>query len=136
MRWLAYAHPAAMLAVLALGVWVLREGLLVRRARIRRRPFDAASHRRAGRWFVGLAGLGFASGLASMTFLRDEPVFDSVHALLASGALLGLLGGGALGLRLERGPVGPGVRLAHALLGSAGLLLGLAAGAAGIAILP
>ncbi len=136
MPWLAYAHPAAMLAVLALGVVVLREGLLIRRARFGGPPCDPARHRRLARVFVALVVIGFASGLGSQAGLRGKPLFESVHVIFATGALCGLSSAGALGLWMERHGGGPRLRLTHILLGAGGLLLGLGAAVAGIAILP
>ena len=136
MSWLAYLHPALMLGVLALGLVVLREGLRIRRARFLRQPFDSRRHRRLARIYVGLVVLGFGAGLASMGWLRGEPLFESVHALLVSGVLTSLLGAATLGHRLERGG-GPGwIRPAHLVLGAGGLLLALTAAIAGFAILP
>ncbi len=135
MRGLVYLHPVAMVALLALGTFVFRDGLRIRRGRLTRRPFDARRHRRLARVLVVLAVLGFGSGLVSMGWLREKPLFDSVHAWLASGALVGFSSGGALGLWLERRGRGS-IRTWHALTASAGLLLGLAAAVAGFAILP
>jgi hypothetical protein len=133
--WLAYLHPVAMVAVLGLGLFVLREGLNIRRGRILHRRYDSRRHRRLARIFVLIAIAGFASGLASMAFLRGKPVFDSVHAWLAAGALAGFVIGGGLGVVLERDRRSP-IRGLHAITASAGLLLGLAAAAAAFAILP
>ena len=132
---LVYLHPVAMVAVLALALFVLRDGLHIRRARLLRRPFDPRRHKRLAPIVVALASLGFLSGLASMGVLRGKQVFGSVHAWLAFGALLGFSAGGALGLMLERRGRGP-LRNWHALTASVGLLLGLAAALAGLAILP
>jgi hypothetical protein len=133
--WLAYLHPVAMVVVLGLGLVVLRDGLRIHNGRELRRPVSSLRHRRLARVVVVLAALGFGSGLASMGLLRGKAVFDSVHAWLTSGALVGLLVGGALGLALEKRSESP-VRGLHAFLASAGLLLGLAAAVAGFAILP
>jgi hypothetical protein len=133
--WLAYLHPVAMVAVLGLGLFVLREGLNIRRGRILRRPYDSRRHRRIARIFVLIAIAGFASGLGSMAFLRGKPVFDSAHAWIATGALTGFVVGGGLGLVLERNVRSP-LRGLHAIAASAGLLLGLAAAFAAFAILP
>lgn len=135
MKWLVYLHPLAMVGVLALGVFALRDGLHIRRGRMLRRPFDSRRHRRVAKVVVVLAALGFAAGLASMGVLRGKAVFESVHAWLALGALLGFTAGGALGLRLERRGRSS-VRNWHAVTASVGLLLGLAAAFAGWAILP
>lgn len=135
MHRLVYLHPIAMVSVLTLGLFVLRDGLRIRRGRLLRRPVDARRHRRLARVVVVLALLGFGSGLASMGWLRGKDLFESVHAWLATGALIGFTGGGALGLALERRGRGP-IRTWHALTASVGLLLGLAAAMAGFAILP
>ena len=133
--WLAYLHPVAMIAILALGIVVLREGLRIRRARLTARPIESERHRRLAKRFVPLAALGFCAGLASMAWLRDKDVFESVHSLLALGALSGLVSGGLLGLRLER-RAGSRLRVLHSICAGLGLLIGLAAAIAGIAILP
>ena len=70
-----------------------------------------------------------------MAWLRDHDVFESVHSFLALGALVGLVLGGLLGLRLER-RADPRLRAIHSLFAGLGLLIGLAAAIAGIAILP
>jgi hypothetical protein len=132
----AWVHPVLMTALLALALFVLREGLRIRRGRIVGRRADARLHRRLGRIAVALLVAGFGAGLASMAWLRPgEPLAESVHFRLALPAMLGLAAGGALGLRLERG-AGLSVRRLHAWLAALGLLLGLAAGVAGISILP
>ena len=136
MRWLAYLHPALMLLVLALGLMVLREGLRVRRARFLRQSFDSRLHRRLARIFVALVVLGFGVGLASMGWLRGEPVFESVHSILVSGVLVSLLLAATLGLLLERRGGPRWIRTAHLTLGAGGLLLALAAAVAAFAILP
>jgi len=133
-RWLAYLHPLAMVGVLGLGLIVLLEGLHIRRGRVLRQRYDNRRHRRFARVFVLLAGAGFASGLASMAFLRGKPVFGSVHALLTSAALTGFVVGGALGLKLERNGRSA-LRGLHAITASLGLLVAFAAAVAGFAIL-
>lgn len=134
MRWVAYLHPAAMLVVLALGIVVFREGLSLRRARMLRAPRDSQRHRRLARGFAALILLGYAAGLASMGWLREEALFQSVHFSLVTAALLGLGVAVILGFSLERRPSGPR-RTAHALVGAVGLLLALLGAAAGMAIL-
>lgn len=135
MRWLVYAHPIAMLATLALSLWLLRLGLELRRARLRGEAADSTRHRKLAHWVVPLVLLGWGAGLASMGWLRAKPVFESVHFPLASAAMLGIAAAGVIGLLLERGHA-MRARSAHALLGGAGVLLALAAAVAGMAILP
>ena len=135
MRVAAYLHPVAMVAILALGVFVLRDGLRIRHGRLIGRPVPSRRHRRFARWFVWLAVAGFGAGLASMVWLRGKPAFASVHFWLAGCALAGMWMGAQLGFQLEQNGKAS-IRGLHALLGSAGLLLGLAAAVAGFAILP
>ncbi len=135
MIWLAYLHPVAMIAILAVGIVVLREGLRIRRGRLTGRPVESRRHLWLAKRFVPLAALGFCAGLASMAWLRDEDLFESVHSFLALGALVGLVSGGLLGLRLERRG-GSRLRVLHSICAGLGLLIGLAAAIAGIAILP
>lgn len=135
MRWLAYVHPALMLLVLALALFVLREGLRVRRARLARRSFDSTRHRRLARVLALAVPLGFALGLTSMGWLRGESVAGSVHFPFAAGATIGIGLAATLGLRLERG-ASLRTRTVHAICGAIGVLLALGAGIAGLAILP
>jgi hypothetical protein len=67
--------------------------------------------------------------------LRGEPLFDSVHAVFATGALTGLVLAFALGKHLQTEPAST-IRAVHLGCGAVGLLLALAAAVAGIAILP
>ncbi|MCP4004346.1 MAG: DUF4079 family protein [bacterium] len=136
MIWLAYAHPIAMLAVLVLGLWVLREGLRIRRAGLTHRKVDSGRHARRARLFAALLILGCAAGLASQAWLREKPVLESVHSWLVGGTLLAISITATLGLRLEGQPEKRGFRTVHALLGSLGMLLALAAAVAGWSILP
>src|SRR5262245_10434887 len=116
-HWLVWVHPVLMTALLALALLVLREGLRIRRARIVGGRRDSRRHRRLGRVAVPLLVAGFASGLASMAWLRpSEPLAESAHFRLALPAIVGLAGGGLLGLRLERG-AGGATRGLHAWLG-------------------
>ena len=130
-----YLHPLAMLGVVGLGVWVFREGLRLRRARLAGRRAERRAHTRIARPFVLLLVLGYASGLASMIWLRREVPMASVHFWLASGAALGLAAAGVLGLWLER-RTPTEVRTLHLAAGGVGLLLALGAVLAAFAILP
>ncbi len=135
MRGLAYLHPAFMLVVLALAIFVLRDGLAIRRARLAKRPYRSIRHRVLAKLVVALVVLGFGAGLVSMAVLRDRPVAESIHFPLVAAAALGISAAGGLGLLLERG-ASLQVRTAHALFGGIGVLLALAAAIAGMAILP
>lgn len=135
MRWLAYAHPAFMVCVLALALWVLREGLVVRRARLAGRSHDSSRHRRLARLLLIGVAVGAASGLASMAWIRERSVADSLHFALATSAVVAMASAGTLGLWLERG-ASLKVRVVHAACGAGGVLIALGAAAAGMAILP
>jgi hypothetical protein len=134
-RWLAWIHPAFMVAILGVGIFVAREGILLRQARLIRRPFDSRRHRRLGRIFVATVVLGYGSGPASLGLLRSEPILDSFHFLLATGALIGLVSAYVVGKILE-GRLDSRLRTLHLVCGSLGLLLAIVAGVAGMSILP
>jgi hypothetical protein len=132
---LVWAHPLAMIAVLALGLWVLREGVRIRASRLRGRAYDSRAHRRWARWLVALALTGGVAGLASAVALRGMEPLRSAHAWFVVPALCALALAGGLGLRLERrGSLA--VRRTHLVAGAVGLLLALAGAFAGFAILP
>jgi hypothetical protein len=124
-----------MIGVLALALFVLREGLRVRRGRLLGNPFDSSRHQRWARILVVLVALGFALGLASLGLLRGRPVGESVHFPLALASGVGITLAGALGSWLARG-ASTRVRAIHAACGAAGTLLGIAAAIAGLALLP
>lgn len=133
--WLAYLHPAAMIVVLLLGLVTLREGLLLRRARLVGGEVDKRRHRRLGRVYGLAIAAGYGSGLASLGILRGEPVWESFHSLLATAALAGVTIAYVLGRRLEARTEAT-ARSLHLIAGSVGLLCAIAGAAAGIAILP
>jgi hypothetical protein len=124
-----------MAAVIALGLAVLREGLALRAARMRKQPRNSRRHRGLAKLFVPLVALGFASGLVSMTLIRHREFLGSVHGITAIAVLLASGGAGCLGLALERGRALER-RDAHALLGAASVLLTLGAALAGMSLLP
>ena len=124
-----------MLLILVLAVFVLRDGVAIRRARLAQRPIDSRRHRRLARFLVAGALLGFGAGLYSMAALRGQALAESVHFPFALLAITGFGAAGSLGLRLERG-ASLTTRQAHAILGTLGVLFALGAGVAGFAILP
>lgn len=124
-----------MLVILALALFVLRDGLGIRRARLRQRPIDSRRHRRLARLLVVGALIGFGAGLYSMAALRSQPLAESVHFPFALLGLTGFATAGFLGWRLESG-ASLSTRNAHAIVGSLGVLFALGAAVAGFAILP
>ena len=78
MRWLAYLHPLLMISVLALALFVLREGLRIRRARLAGTAFDSRRHRRLARWVVLLVVAGALAGLFSMGWPKKAFVLKTV----------------------------------------------------------
>ena len=134
-RWLAYVHPVLMLGLLALALFVLREGIGIRRARQAGGRFESSRHRRLARVLVAGVVAGAVLGVVSIVWLRGDPPARSVHFPIALVAALLIASAGGLGLLLERGGVGR-TRAVHALCGVLGVLLALAAAVAGMAILP
>lgn len=88
-----------------LAAAALRSGLRMRRAR-RLGRFDAdarARHLRLAKIAIAVIALGFAGGPISMFFLRNRPLFESGHALFATGSLALFAVAAFLGRRLEQG---------------------------------
>ncbi|MEB2344663.1 MAG: DUF4079 family protein [Deltaproteobacteria bacterium] len=136
-RWLAYAHPAWMLAALTLAALALRSGLALRRARrlrVRRRPEDLRRHLAVAKPALVMVAAGFAGGPLSMAWLRGREPFATAHAWIGVAALLLFVAAGILGRRLERGRGRP--RDAHALLATLALLAAAGAALTGFVLLP
>lgn len=148
--WLAHAHPAWMLAAIALAALALRAGLRLRAARRGARASAAdssaasaemraalrARHILLGKIAVLAIGLGFGGGLASVVWLRGWQVFGSAHGLVACAALALFIAVAVLGRRLERGAGGRRTRQRHAALGLLALLAAAAAFGTGFVLLP
>jgi len=126
-----------MLAALGLAARALALGLRMRRARLRgtpRRAGDRRAHLRVAKPAVVMLLVGFAVGPASALLLRGWDPFRSIHALIATLAMLLFAASGVLGRRLERGRGRP--LEAHAVIGLAAMLAGAASFATGFALLP
>jgi hypothetical protein len=126
-----------MVACLLGAAFVLREGLLMRRARQARRPPPRGArrrHLRVAKPVVVLICIGFVAGLASAVWLRGFRPLTSFHGLLGVGALACFLLAARQGARLERGDAS--ARELHARLGAGALLLAVAAALAGFVLLP
>jgi hypothetical protein len=132
---LPYLHPVSMVAILALGLTVLHEGLGLRNARLRHKPRDTRRHRALAKLFVPLLAIGYADGLCSLYLVRHETPFRSVHWVFGTGVMIAAAGAGLLGLALERGRARER-RSAHALLGAGSVLLSLGSALAGMSLLP
>ncbi|MDD9827245.1 MAG: DUF4079 family protein [Deltaproteobacteria bacterium] len=151
--WLAHAHPAWMLAAIALAALALRAGLRLRAARrgapsaraagAEERAALRARHILLGKIAVLAIGLGFGGGIASVVWLRGWQVFGSAHGLVACAALALFVCAAVLGRRLERGlengpesGAGSRARQRHAAVGLLALLAAAAAFGTGFVLLP
>jgi hypothetical protein len=135
--WLAYAHPAFMLASLALALLALRAGLALRSARrlgARRDGRGYARHLRLAKLAVTLLPLGFAAGIASAVLLRGWDALGSAHGWISSGTLALFLAAAFVGRKLERRA--SEARDAHALLGVLAALCAAASLFTGFVLLP
>jgi len=146
--WLAHAHPAWMLAAIALAVLALRAGLRLRALRGGREGTGGVNARAAlrtrhiflGKIAVLAIGLGFGGGIVSVVWLRGWQVFGSAHGLVACAALALFFCTAVLGRRLEKAiesGAGHGrARRRHAALGLLALLAAAAAFGTGFVLLP
>lgn len=137
---LAYAHPAFMLAALALALLALRAGLALRRARrlgARRDARGYARHLRLAKLAVALLPLGFAAGVASAVLLRGWGALGSAHGWVSSATLTLFLAAAFAGRRLERRAARSGLSPdTHALLGVLAALCAAASLFTGFVLLP
>ena len=141
MRGLApYLHPAFQTAVLLLGLWVLRLGLQVRRARGGApgpgRARLAARHMRLARGFTALLALGYLLGLAGMRLALGEPVLQTAHGYFATLALGLLFLTAWLGRRLRRAPGREDLRQIHSYAAFLTIFLCLAVAFLGMHLVP
>ena len=135
--WLAYVHPAAMTIGLLGAAWVLRMGLLLRRARLRAGRRDPALRRRhtqVAPYVVGLLLLGFISGPLSSILLRDWTPFERLHGFVAGLALALFAATGWQGWQLKTGRSRAVDR--HGWLGLMAVLVGALTAVTGFVLLP
>ena len=141
MRWLAYLHPAWMLASFGLAFLTLRLGLALRRLRERGGEGRGAlmkRHMRLGKPAVALLCAGFLGGPVSAYWLRGWTPFGTLHAwlgVLAAGLFIGAFWLGN-GMARRRGEARSRAVEAHARLGLAATLIGGLACFAGFVLLP
>jgi uncharacterized membrane protein YedE/YeeE len=138
--WLAHLHPAVMLVALALAGLALRQGLAMRRRRIRGEPPKRsllAAHLKLAKPAVLLVVLGLLSGPVSAVWLRGWSPFGTLHGWLAVAAAGLFVAAAVQGHRLEEGRVRreDGAN-GHGLLGTVAMLLAAVAAAAGMVLLP
>ncbi|MDP3937567.1 MAG: hypothetical protein Q8R92_05460 [Deltaproteobacteria bacterium] len=139
---LLYLHPVWQTASLLLMVVALSLGL--RLGRERAHPWEREARLRLQRLhlkvaitFLGLISTGYALGIATMAFVRDEPVFRTAHAYFGT-IVLGLFWLGAYyGGRLLRGQnLKPKDYSNHAFCVILGAIIALAVAVMGYTLLP
>ncbi len=139
-QWLAYAHPAFMLATLALVGMALRAGIALRSARrlgVRRDGRVVARHLRMAKLAVAALPIGYAAGLLSAVGLRGWDALGSAHGWISSGALALFLAAAWRGRKLAaRESPASESRDAHALLGVLAALCAAASLFTGFVLLP
>jgi phosphatidylglycerophosphate synthase len=136
-RALAWVHPIWMTLSLGLAVATARSGLRMRSARRngrRRDPRARARHLRSAKLAVPAVAIGWIGGPLSIAALRGRTPFGTVHAWVATTALVFFGATWLLGRRLERGPSRP--LDAHALTAALALLLAGVAAVTGFVLLP
>jgi hypothetical protein len=139
---LAYVHPVLQVLVLVVAFATFRLGLVLKKHRSRERLLYNQHeiflrHIQLGLTAVwGVIG-GYALGLLSMLWLRQQPPFRSAHFFFASIALLLFLGVGYTGWRLKRGTQRyADVRDIHGFLVYLALFVSLGVGMMGFILLP
>jgi hypothetical protein len=137
LHWLAFFHPAWMLASLGLALATARLGLEIRRRRAAGQGVGSglrARHLRFGRITLAAVGTGFVLGPLSMFFLRDRPLFESFHGVLGI-IVLGLFAWtGWSGRALRRGQAE--AREVHRIAAAASIAAAMLSAVAGFILLP
>ncbi|MDH3211099.1 MAG: DUF4079 family protein [Myxococcales bacterium] len=136
-RWLAYAHPAWMVASLALTALALRAGLALRRRRRvlgPRNPRARRAHLRLAKPAVGLLLVGLLGGPPSAVLLRGWEPFRTFHGVLGLLVAGLFVAAAVVGRRIEKRR--SRAFDTHALLGMLAALGAAIAAVAGFVLLP
>lgn len=139
---LAYLHPVWQVLVLLMAFATLRLGLTLKKHRqrtrlLRNRRELFQRHTQLGSLFLGCLIGGYALGIISMPWFRQQAPFQSAHFFFASITLLLFLGGGYTGWRLKHGTKQyADVRDIHGFLVYLGLFVALGVGVMGFILLP
>jgi hypothetical protein len=135
--WASFVHPAVAAVGLALAWWSLQRGLVIRDARVKRRPQPpGATQRHLGlaRPAVWVLVVASALGLASAVLLRGMKPLGTGHGWAAVVATLGFAGTGLIGRGLVKDRSRR--RQLHVAFSLLGLGLGLIGAVLGIELLP
>jgi hypothetical protein len=135
--WASFVHPAVAAVGLAMAWVSLQRGLVIRDARVKKRPVPtgaAQRHLGLARPAVWLLMLASTLGLATAVLVRDMKPLATGHGWAAMVATLGFAGTGLIGrgLVLDRSRR----RQLHVAFSLLGLGLGLIAAVLGIELLP
>lgn len=133
---LAYLHPLLMIITVGLLALVFKEGVSLRRSRLKRgvSSKNPSLHTRLAKFTTGLILVGAISGPISSVWLRGWSAFDSIHAQVTLSVLCICLLTATLGLLLERHQFQrPDI---HGWLGLITLLGAITAFVTGFALLP
>ena len=136
-RVLAFAHPAWMVAAIAVAIATARMGLEIRRRRAKGKPPGRElrdRHLRFGKRAIAMVVVGFAAGPPSMIYLRERAWLDSFHAVLGVIVLGLFLWTGWSGRALANGD--SEARDVHRIAAAAAIASALASAIAGFTLLP
>jgi len=137
LHWLAFFHPAWMVASLTWALATARLGLAIRRRRAVGQGVGRGlrdRHLRFGRITLAAVGTGFVLGPLSMLFLRERGLFESFHGVLGI-IVLGLFAWtGWSGRALRRGQ--PDARDVHRIAAASSIAAAMLSAVAGFILLP
>jgi len=139
---LAYLHPVWQTAALLLMIVALSLGLRLRRERADPWQWEARLNLRRRHLitaiaFLALITIGYALGIATMAFVRDQPVFRTAHAYFGTIVLALFWLGAYYGARLLRGgDLQPADFSNHSFCVILGAILALAVAVMGYTLLP
>ena len=139
---LAYVHPVLQVLVLIVAFATFRLGLVLKKHRSQERLLYNQHeiflrHIQLGLLTVWCVIGGYALGLLSMLWLRQQPPFRSAHFFFATIAILLFMGVGYTGWRLKQGTQHyADMRDIHGFLVYLALFVSLGVGMMGFILLP
>ena len=136
----AYIHPAAQVAILILGLYLLGLGLRIRNNRRLGAGPDTARlaglHIRLARWFTALLAIGYILGPLGMHYALGESLFVTAHSYFGTLALSLFLGTAYLGRKLRIAPGKDDIRQIHTFCAFIAVFVSLAVAVLGFQLLP
>ena len=140
MLWITvYFHPTIQITTLALGLYVLKLGIKIRRNRLLKlnspTEITIGRHIRLAKIFTVLFTIGYFLGLIEMKFVLEKDLYNSFHGFFGTLTLIFLYSTAWLGRKI-REKTNEKTRELHRFCAFTSIFLALITAFAGITLLP